>query len=50
MKSASLQYANALADIALAQGAGDPAAKQLTPKAQESLINNFVKTLEGRPN
>ena len=29
MKSASLQYANALADIALAQGAAEPIAKQL---------------------
>ena len=29
MKSASLQYANALADIALAQSAAEPAAKQL---------------------
>ena len=29
MKSASLQYANALADIALAQGAVDPVQKQL---------------------
>ena len=29
MKSASLQYANALADIALAQGAAGPAGKQL---------------------
>ena len=29
MKSASLQYANALADIALEQGAAEPAAKQL---------------------
>ena len=29
MRSASLQYANALADIALAQGAAEPAAKQL---------------------
>lgn len=29
MKSASLQYANALADIALAQGAAAPALKQL---------------------
>ena len=29
MKSASLQYANALADIALAQGAAGPALKQL---------------------
>ena len=25
-------------------------AKQLTPQAQESLISNFVKSLEGRPN
>jgi F-type H+-transporting ATPase subunit delta len=30
LKSASLQYANALADIALAQGAAQPAAKQLS--------------------
>ena len=29
MKSASLQYANALADIALEQGASEPTAKQL---------------------
>jgi F-type H+-transporting ATPase subunit delta len=29
LKSASLQYANALADIALAQGAAEPAVKQL---------------------
>ena len=29
MKSASLQYANAMADIALAQGAAEPAAKEL---------------------
>lgn len=29
MKSASLQYANALADVALAQGAAEPALKQL---------------------
>ncbi|HKW34621.1 MAG TPA: ATP synthase F1 subunit delta [Candidatus Acidoferrum sp.] len=29
MKSASLQYANALADIALEQGAAEPAVKQL---------------------
>jgi F-type H+-transporting ATPase subunit delta len=29
LKSASLQYANALADIALAQGAAEPALKQL---------------------
>jgi F-type H+-transporting ATPase subunit delta len=29
LKSASLQYANAMADIALAQGAAEPAGKQL---------------------
>jgi F-type H+-transporting ATPase subunit delta len=29
LKSASLQYANAMADIALTQGAAEPAAKQL---------------------
>jgi len=29
LKSASLQYANAMADIALAQGVAEPAAKQL---------------------
>ena len=29
MKSASLQYANALADVALEQGAAEPARKQL---------------------
>jgi F-type H+-transporting ATPase subunit delta len=29
LKSASLQYANALADVALAQGAAEPAVKQL---------------------
>jgi F-type H+-transporting ATPase subunit b len=31
-------------------GAESLLAKQLTPQAQESLINNFVKSLEGRPN
>jgi F-type H+-transporting ATPase subunit delta len=30
LKSASLQYANALADVALAQGAAEPTAKQLS--------------------
>lgn len=30
MKSASLQYANALADVALAQGAAEPTTKQLS--------------------
>jgi F-type H+-transporting ATPase subunit b len=32
------------------EGAESLLAKQLTPKAQESLISNFVKSLEGRPN
>jgi F-type H+-transporting ATPase subunit b len=31
-------------------GAESVLAKQLTPAAQESLISNFVKTLESRPN
>lgn len=40
MKSASLQYANALADIALAQGAAATAAQQL---------GDFMATYEGSP-
>ena len=46
MKSASLQYANALADIALAQGAADPAAKQLheigAAYAQSAELRTFL--------
>ncbi|MBV9886430.1 MAG: ATP synthase F1 subunit delta [Acidobacteria bacterium] len=46
MKSASLQYANALADIALAQGAGDPALRQLTDfrdaYAESAELRNFL--------
>lgn len=46
MKSASLQYANALADIALAQGAAEPAAKQLndfgTAYAQAAELRTFL--------
>ena len=46
MKSASLQYANALADIALEQGAGEPAAKQLNDfgaaYAQSSELRTFL--------
>ena len=46
MKSASLQYANALADIALAQGAAEPAAKQLesfgTAYAQSAELRTFL--------
>jgi F-type H+-transporting ATPase subunit delta len=46
LKSASLQYANALADIALAQGAAEPAAKQLTDfgaaYAQSAELRTFL--------
>jgi len=40
LKSASLQYANALADVALAQGAADAALKQL---------GDFAAALAGSP-
>lgn len=46
MKSASLQYANALADIALEQGAADAAAKQLSDfgaaYAASAELRNFL--------
>jgi F-type H+-transporting ATPase subunit delta len=46
LKSASLQYANAMADIALAQGAAEPAAKQLhdfgTACAQSAELRTFL--------
>ena len=46
MKSASLQYANALADIALAQGAAGPATKQLADFgalcAESAELRNFL--------
>ena len=46
MKSASLQYANALADIALAQGAAEPTARQLgdfgTTCAQSAELRTFL--------
>jgi len=46
LKSASLQYANALADIALAQGAAEPAVKQLTDFgaafADSAELRNFL--------
>jgi F-type H+-transporting ATPase subunit delta len=48
LKSASLQYANALADIALAQGAAEPALKQLddfaAAYAESSELRNFFAT------
>jgi F-type H+-transporting ATPase subunit b len=40
----------ALAARLAVDGAESLLAKQLTPKAQESLISSFVKSLEGRPN
>jgi F-type H+-transporting ATPase subunit delta len=46
LKSASLQYANALADIALEQGAAEPAAKQLADfgaaYAESAELRNFL--------
>ena len=46
MKSASLQYANALADVALAQGAADAALKQLGDFegafAESNELRNFL--------
>jgi F-type H+-transporting ATPase subunit delta len=46
LKSASLQYANALADIALAQGAAEPALKQLADFraacAESAELRNFL--------
>jgi F-type H+-transporting ATPase subunit delta len=46
LKSASLQYANALADIALAQGAADPALRQLIDfreaYAESPELRNFL--------
>jgi F-type H+-transporting ATPase subunit delta len=48
LKSASLQYANALADIALAQGAAEPAVKQLGDFAvlyeQSAELRNFLSS------
>jgi F-type H+-transporting ATPase subunit b len=40
----------ALAAALAVDGAESLLVKQLTPKAQESLISSFVKSLEGRPN
>ena len=46
MKSVSLQYANALADVVLAQGAADPATAQLrqisTAFTESSELQNFL--------
>ncbi len=48
MKSASLQYANALADIAVAQSAAEPALKQLADfagvYAESAELRNFLSS------
>jgi len=48
LKSASLQYANALADVALQQGAADPVLKQLNDFAgayeESAELRNFLVT------
>ncbi len=48
MKSASLQYANALADVALEQGAAEPVLKQLSDfagaYAESAELRNFLTT------
>ncbi len=48
-RSARLEL-KALAAALAVDGAETLLAKQLTPAAQESLMDNFVKSLEGRPN
>ena len=48
-RAARLELKALAANLAV-DGAETLLAKQLTPKSQESLISNFVKTLEGRPN
>lgn len=48
-RAARLELKALAANLAV-DGAETLLAKQLTPKAQESLISNFVKSLEGRPN
>ena len=48
-RAARLELKALAANLAV-DGAESLLARQLTPKAQESLISNFVKSLEGRPN
>ena len=48
-RAARLELKALAANLAV-DGAESLLASQLTPAAQESLINNFVKTLDGRPN
>jgi F-type H+-transporting ATPase subunit delta len=49
LKSASLQYANALADVALAQGAGDAALKQLRDFAAVSAESAELRNVLASP-
>ncbi len=48
-RAARLELKALAANLAV-DGAETLLAKQLTPQVQESLISNFVKSLEGRPN
>jgi len=48
-RAARLELKALAANLAV-DGAETLLVKQLTPKAQDSLISNFVKSLEGRPN
>jgi F-type H+-transporting ATPase subunit b len=48
-RAARLELKALAANLAV-DGAETLLVKQLTPTAQESLISNFVKSLEGRPN
>jgi F-type H+-transporting ATPase subunit b len=48
-RAARLELKALAANLAV-NGAESLLAQQLTPAAQESLINNFVKSLDGRPN
>jgi F-type H+-transporting ATPase subunit b len=48
-RTARLELKALAANLAVS-GAESLLVKQLTPAAQEALINNFVKTLDGRPN
>jgi len=49
LKSASLQYANALADIALAQGAAEPAVKQLADFGAAFAASAELRNFLGSP-
>jgi F-type H+-transporting ATPase subunit delta len=49
LKSASLQYANALADVALAQGAAEPAAKQLGEFGAAYATSSELRTFLASP-